>query len=56
MNHKKKTISFNPQHKLFLVTGKLPRVKTNDKGFFKRLHLIPFKKIDIDAARFKTTE
>jgi len=34
---------FEPTHKLFLMTNTLPQAPPNDKAFWERVHLIPFR-------------
>ena len=41
--HDKYPTRFKPTHKLFVMTNTQPQAPPNDKAFWERLHLIPFK-------------
>jgi putative DNA primase/helicase len=41
--HDKYPTRFRPTHKLFVMTNSQPQAPPNDKAFWERLHLIPFK-------------
>jgi putative DNA primase/helicase len=41
--HDKYSTRFDPTHKLFLMTNTQPEAPANDKAFWERVHLIPFK-------------
>ncbi len=43
-------IEFNPKHRLFLMTGRLPRV-SNDENFQKRLFFVEFSKEKLKAEK-----
>jgi putative DNA primase/helicase len=41
--HDKYPTRFTPTHKLFVMTNTQPQAPPNDKAFWERLHLIPFR-------------